>query len=204
MDGVDLKLFSPQGDDPVLRAALGISDDEMVVAYVGVLTEYQGIHLLVEAIPLVVQEYPKVKFLIIGYPNQELYRQKARALAIDKWTCFTGKIPYEQVSTTEANLKLFNYMAVGLPTVVFDNPVNREILGDLGIYADLGDVRSLATALVRSLRDRSQALNLGAQCRKKAVDDYSWIAVARRLCDVYDSVAYDSLTQSQYLAPTKD
>jgi len=218
MDGVDLKLFSPQEKDPALRAALGITANEMVIVYVGVLTEYQGINLLLETIPLVVQEYPKAKFLIIGYPNEELYRQKARFLGIDKWTCFTGKIPYQEVprylslahvaispkiSTTEANLKLFTYMAMALPTVVFENPVNREILGDLGIYAQLGNVRSLATVLVRTLQDREHGLRLGTESRKKAVDDYSWIAVAKRLCNIYDSVAYDSLPQSRYLAPTK-
>jgi len=218
MDGVDLKLFTPQEKDPALRAALGISADEIVIAYVGVLTEYQGIHLLMETIPLVVQECPKVKFLIIGYPNEELYRQKARLLGIDKWTCFTGKISYQDVprylslahvaispkiSTTEANLKVFTYMAMGLPTVVYDNSVNREILGDLGIYAQLGDIPSLATALVRTLRDRAHALHLGAESRKKAVDDYSWLAVARRLRDIYDSVAYDSVGESQSLEPTR-
>ena len=32
-------------------------------------------------------------------------------------------------------------MACGLATVVFDTPVNREILGELGVYARLGDAR---------------------------------------------------------------
>lgn len=29
-------------------------------------------------------------------------------------------------------------MAVGLPIVCFDTPVNREILGDTGVYAEFG------------------------------------------------------------------
>jgi glycosyltransferase involved in cell wall biosynthesis len=52
MDGVDLDVFSPQRDDPALRASLGISLDEKVVVFTGVLTEYQGIDLLLEAITL--------------------------------------------------------------------------------------------------------------------------------------------------------
>lgn len=175
-----------------------------VVVFVGTLTEYQGIDLLLEAIPLVVRHVPELKFVIIGYPNEEFYWQQARVLGVDRWTHFTGKIPYEQVprylaladvavspkmSTTEANLKLFTYIAMGLPTVVFDNPVNREILGDIGVYAKPGDVESLADALVRVLRDREWAGQLGSKLRQKAAEEYSWLGVGRRLSEIYNSVA---------------
>jgi len=176
---------------------------KQVVIYIGVLTEYQGIGLLLEAVPLVIREAPQVKFLIVGYPNEELYRQKAKKLGIEKWVHFTGKVPHEElprylsladvavspkISTTEANLKLFSYLAMGLPTVVFDNPVNREILGNLGIYAKSGDVKSLAGALVGILKDQSRARQLGAEGRQKATADYSWLAVGKRLKTIYEAV----------------
>ena len=43
------------------------------------------------------------------------------------------------VSGPEGSGKLLNYMAMALPTVSFDMPVNREYLGDLGVYARPGD-----------------------------------------------------------------
>lgn len=202
MDGVDLEIFTPQKHDAALRASLGIAPDDRIVVFIGVLTEYQGIDLLLEAIPLIVKELPRVKFLIIGYPNEELYRSKAQALGIEHWLRFTGKIAYSEaprylslaqvavspkISTTEANLKLFTYMAMGLPTVVFDNPVNREILGALGVYAKLGDIQDLARALTEILRDQARAEQLGAQSRQKATEDYSWLAVGKRLLAIYDS-----------------
>ena len=202
MDGVDLEMFSPRQADAGLRAFLGICPDEAVVIFVGVLTEYQGIDLLLEAIPLVVREFPKVKFLIVGFPNEARYQQKARSLGVEDWTRFPGKIPYDEVprylalaqvavspkiSTTEANLKLFTYMAMGLPTVVFEAPVNREILGELGVYAQIGDAKALAEALVGMLQDPAQAQQLGQRSRQKAVDDYSWLAAGRRLMAIYDA-----------------
>ncbi len=172
-----------------------------VVIFVGVLTEYQGIDLLLEAIPFVVQEFPHVKFLIIGYPNEEHYRQKACSFGVDEWTHFTGKVPYQEVprylsladvaispkiSTTEGNLKLFTYMAMGLPTVVFDNPVNREILGDLGVYATNPDAENLASAILEILKDEERAKYLSKQCRNKAITEYSWLAVGQRVTNIYD------------------
>jgi len=174
-----------------------------VVVFIGVLSEYQGIDLLLKAIPLVVQEVPKVKFLIIGYPNEEMYMQKAKELGVERWIHFTGKVLHEEIprylsladvavspkiSTTEANLKLFSYMAMGLPTVVFDNPVNREILGSFGVYAKMGDTKSLAAAIVGLLQDQTRAHQLGAQCRRKATEDYSWLSVGKRLTSIYNVV----------------
>jgi glycosyltransferase involved in cell wall biosynthesis len=181
-----------------------------IVIYMGVLTEYQGIDLLLEAIPLVIRETSDVKFLIVGYPNEDYYRQKARALGVASYIHFTGKVPHEElprylsladiavspkISTTEANLKLFSYLAMGLPTVVFDNPVNREILGNLGIYATRGDTKSLAQALVEILQDHARARQLGAQGRAKATADYSWLAVGKRLKHIYEAVEKSSVSK---------
>jgi glycosyltransferase involved in cell wall biosynthesis len=178
--------------------------NEIVVIYVGLLSQYQGIDLLLEAIPPVVREVPEVKFLIVGYPGEQFYRDRARALGVERWTHFTGRIPYEEVprylsladiavspkiSATEANLKLFTYMAMGLPTVVFDNPINREILDDLGVYAKNGDVESLAAALIHVLQDRAWAQQLGKLSRQKAAALHSWLQVGKRLGDIYNSIA---------------
>ena len=175
-----------------------------VIIFVGVLTEYQGIDLLLETVPYVVQKVPESKFLIVGYPNEQHYRQTARDLGVEAWVHFTGKISYEDVprylsladiavspklSATEANLKLFTYMAMGLPTVVFDNPINREILGDVGVYAEMVNSKALADALIRVLTDKEWAKKVGLLSRQKAADEYSLSLVGKRLGDIYNSIA---------------
>jgi glycosyltransferase involved in cell wall biosynthesis len=202
MDGVDLKVYSPRPPDPALRASLGILPHEKLVVFIGVLTEYQGIDLLLKAVPLVMKELPAAKFLIIGYP-EEGYKEKARALGIADRTVFTGRIPYDQapaylslgdvavspkVSTTEANLKLYNYMAMGLPSVVFDNEVNREILGDLGIYAPTPTPEALTGALLSILRAPERAAEIRARSLARASAELSWTAVGRQLLDIYADV----------------
>ena len=198
-DGVDHEVFYPRPPDPSLRTSLGIGADDKVVVFIGVLSQYQGIDLLLECIPRILREFSHVKFLIIGFPDQE-YRQKAKAMGVDRDAIFTGKIPYAEaprylalgniavspkMSTTEANLKLFTYMAMGLPTVVFDNPVNQEILGDLGVYAEDENATSFAAALVRLLQDETQAKALGEACYRKAFADYSWESAGRQLLAIY-------------------
>jgi glycosyltransferase involved in cell wall biosynthesis len=108
-----------------------------------------------------------------------------------------------KISTTEANLKLFTYMAMGLPTVVFDNPINREILGNVGVYAETVDAKGLAEALIGILRDHEWAKVLGASARKKAADEYSWARVGRRLVDLYKQIAVMTLAALEIASATK-
>ncbi|GIW54478.1 MAG: hypothetical protein KatS3mg082_0882 [Nitrospiraceae bacterium] len=207
-DGVDLDVFYPRMPDPDLRAKLGIAPSDKVVVFLGVLTPYQGIDLLLEMIPNIVRAQSRVKFLVLGFP-EERYRARAKSLGIDHCTIFTGKVSHAdapeylalgtiaispKMSTTEANLKLFTYMAMGLPTVVFDTPVNREILGDLGIYATYGDPVSFAEAIVELLRDERKARDLGRLCYHKAVEWHSWKVVGDRLIELYEQVAGSSMS----------
>ena len=83
---------------------------------------------------------------------------------------------------------LNNYVAMGLPTVAFDTPVNREILGDLGVYAPIGDWTALATELEGVLRDPAAGRERGHALRAKAVAEHNWEESVESLLDVYRRV----------------
>jgi glycosyltransferase involved in cell wall biosynthesis len=93
-----------------------------------------------------------------------------------------------KMSNTEGNGKISNYMAMGLPVVAFDTPVNRELLGDLGIYARFGDVEDLADKLFVALEKPGLAAHTGAAVREHAVAHLSWDAGARQIERIYAQV----------------
>lgn len=206
-DCVNADFFSPQQpteDGRFLRQQLGIPADRLVIAYLGLLAEYQGTSLLLEAARELIRRRPEVQFLIMGYPSVEMYRQKAAEQGLDGHVVFTGKIPYEQaprylalgdvavapkITETEGSGKLLNYMAMALPTVSFDRPVNREYLGDLGVYAEPGNSTALADALERALEAREAGRAPAQELRKRAIQHYSWLDAAGRLMDVYDRIS---------------
>jgi glycosyltransferase involved in cell wall biosynthesis len=202
-DGVDTDVFRPDYDTATLHDKLNIPQHSKVIVYLGLLTEYQGIDYLLKAIPLVREEIADVHFLIMGYPNVEKYRSAAQELGIGEGVTFTGRIDYNEapkylalgdiavspkVTTAEGNGKIYNYMAAGLPCVAFDTKVNREILGDLGVYAQLGDYKSLAECLIELLIQGNSREELSRGVREKAVADYSWRKVGQRIMDVYARV----------------
>ncbi|UFS72693.1 glycosyltransferase family 4 protein [Geomonas sp. RF6] len=198
LDGVDTDTFAPQPKE-IVRKRLSLPDDRPIVSYLGVLSVYQGVDLLLEAAALLKQAGAKIHFLIMGFPEGG-YPAKADSLGVADMVTFTGRVPYDEaplylcagdiavsakVSLTEANGKLFNYMACGLPTVVFDTPVNREILGDAALYARLGDAAELAGAIGRLAGDRELRAELGELAREKAIAEHSWQARGRELVAVY-------------------
>jgi len=205
-DCVNGDSFSPQQSGKnieALKTSLGIPSERQVVVYLGLLAEWQGTGLLLQAAVQLVSRQPHVQFVIMGFPGVDTYRQQAHQLGLNNNVTFTGKIPYEQApqflamgdvavapktSETEGSGKLLNYMAMGLPTVAFDVPVSREYLGDLGMYARPGDAASLAEALEAMLTQEEYARTLGQGLRNRAVEHYSWITAGKRIMQVYDSV----------------
>lgn len=183
-----------------LRRKLGIAEGQPVVLYLGLLAEYQGITLLLRAAQALVQNGSAAHFLVMGFPGEDRYRRLAAQLGISDRVTFTGAIPYEEapsylslgtlavsakLSLTEGNGKLLNYIAMGLPTVAFDTPVSREILGPYGIYARCGDWEDLAREMDAALQDPDGLEQRGRALRSKATAVHTWQRSVGPLLELY-------------------
>lgn len=203
-DGVDVETFHPWHDVSGLRRELGL-EGKRVIVFLGVLTPYQGVDQLLQAMWDVARRVPEAHLLLMGYPNVERYRTKVRAFGLAERVTVTGRIDYREaprwlclgqvavspkLSATEANGKLLNYMAAGLPVVVYDSPVARELLGEEGRYVRPGDVNGLARALEELLLDEAEAQRLGKALRTRAERLFAWPILARRLLDVYTALPH--------------
>jgi glycosyltransferase involved in cell wall biosynthesis len=77
-------------------------------------------------------------------------------------------------------------MAMGLPTVAFDTPVQREYLAELGVYAPPGDLDAFTDAIRTLLGDPARRAKLGRELRQRAVDHYSWEQTGQQIVSIYD------------------
>ncbi len=183
-----------------LRAQLGIPDGRLIVAYLGLLTDYQGIPHLVETAVRCQQAGENIHFLVMGYPNAAHYQNLARQKGVAHLMTFTGKVEYRdapyylslgdiavapKLSTTEGSGKVLNYMALGQPVVAYDSPVHREYLADLGVYAAPGDVGQFSTAVIQLAHDPQRRHDLGQKLRQRALTEYGWQRAAHQIVDVY-------------------
>lgn len=186
-DGVGREFVDKR--NPGSREKFRIPEDQQVIVFMGAFSRLQGIEILMEAMPIVLDERSGVSFLVIGFPGEEEYaRQMARRGYGDR-VVFTGRVNYldvsqvlavadlavsPKISETEGNGKLFNYMACGLPTVVFESPVNREILGDSGIYVQERTPEAFARAILDALAGGAEIRELGERLRARALERSSW------------------------------
>jgi len=198
LDGVDTTLFRRQHRDEV-RAKLRLPLNVPLVVYLGMLNHGQGIDTLLSTIVQLKSKGSPIRFLIMGFP-EEAYRNKAVELGIDRMIIFTGKIDYTKApfylsagdlavspkcSLAESNSKLLNYMSCGLPTVAFDTPANRELLGDAGIYASYDDSSDLASKMVWLLQNKDERTRLSQLAHERAELQHSWDVRGKTLDEIY-------------------
>jgi glycosyltransferase involved in cell wall biosynthesis len=196
-DGVGLDRFRPRAWRGGRR-----------VCYVGQLYPWKGVDLLVRAMA----HLPDEEALVVGGGPGDVSRLEDLAVAqgVAPRIRFTGQVPAREAAETLASagvavlpgtrtwrsshftspLKLFEYMAAGVPIVAADLPSFREVLRheeNALLYAP-DDPRALAGAIARVLDDPGLAARLRAQALAE-VPGYSWPARADRLLEAFAAVA---------------
>jgi glycosyltransferase involved in cell wall biosynthesis len=206
-DNVDTERFDPSRfsyeDKLAVKKQLGIPVDRPIVAYLGLLADYQGTPQLIEAAAHLSHNGANIHFLVMGYPRVDVYREMAHQAGINDSITFTGKVEYNlaphylclgdlavstKMSTTEGSGKVLNYMAMAQPIAAFDTPVHREYLGDLGRYAPIRDSSALAQEIADLVANPDQGRILGKKLRERAVEQYSWERAGRSIIELYQSL----------------
>ena len=110
---------------------------EPFIVYTGSFDKWAGLELVIRAFPLVKRKVPNVKMKIIGGGEEtQALETLVKNLSLRDSIFFTGKLPYDQMAevlckcyvgvamfrpcdaaTFASPLKLFDYMAAGLPVI---------------------------------------------------------------------------------------
>ena len=201
-DAVDTDAFQPMPKDESLLRKLGIPENKKLIVYLGAMSAYQGVDLLLDALRLLADARSDFHALLMGYP-ESVYVAKASKMGLDDCVTFTGKIEYAKaarylslgdlaispkLSATEANGKLLNYLACGLPIVATDNAVNRELLCDNAVYLHADQPEALRDCLSSLLDGEERRLALAERSSRYAVEKHSWLVRIKTLEKVYQDL----------------
>ena len=82
-------------------------------------------------------------------------------------------------------------MAAGLPVIVSDFPLWRQLIGDAqcGLFVDPLDPAAIAQAMAWILDNPEEAKAMGERGRLAVENDYNWARESRALLECYHSLA---------------
>jgi len=87
-------------------------------------------------------------------------------------------------------IKLFEYMAAGIPVIASDFPLWRQIIGEAGcgLLVDPQDPQAIARAMEYLLSHDAEAQAMGRRGRQAACELYNWKSEERILLNFYSEL----------------
>ncbi|MES2900222.1 MAG: TIGR04063 family PEP-CTERM/XrtA system glycosyltransferase [Pseudomonadota bacterium] len=98
-NAVDIDKFAVGGvADQDLKRKLGLQDMRLI-GFIGSFYAYEGLDVLLRAVPAMVAAQPDLRVLLVGGgPQDAQLKQLAKDLHIEDKVVFTGRVPHEQVA----------------------------------------------------------------------------------------------------------
>jgi glycosyltransferase involved in cell wall biosynthesis len=199
--GANVDAFHPSRRRRETRAALGVPEGAVAVLFSGSFRPWHGVPVL-EAAARRLSHRADLYFLLAGGPRAGEaagYRgRRLGRLAYEKMpelvaSADVGAAPYDtrrlgqlRLGFYWSPLKIFEYMASGLPTVTIPRPPLDEVVREEreGLHFREGDDADLARVLERLAGDAVLRARLGTEARERVVESYSWA----RHCEQLESV----------------
>ena len=213
-NAVDIESFEPGGEpDSALKAKLGLSDAS-VVGFIGSFYAYEGLDLLLDALPLILKHRPEVRLLLVGGgPQDAALKAQAQRLGLADKVIFTGRVPHDQVQRyydlidvlayprhsmrlTElvTPLKPLEAMAQGRVLVASDVGGHKELIrdGQTGVLFKAGRADALAQAVVNLLTNTKQLPGMRQAGREFVETERNWKNSVANYSAVYASLVAQS------------
>lgn len=211
LDGVNLSYYRGLPNRNKAREKFGFSDKDVIVTYTGALIPNKGVRILIDAIPAVLESCPEARFVIAGYPRDQIEGVIAdrpwssRVTFVEPspfpyfdlpcllWASDIGVDPKDS-STSQASGKILQYMGASLPVACFDTVNNRKYLGEGGEYASEVSAQGLADAIISLVRDASLRERRGLANHRMA-ERFTWDRSAEQFSKICEHLLDDDKKQ---------
>lgn len=181
------------------------------ILYIGTLADWQGLELLINALPHVLAHHP-AHLRIVGRGRsrqRKLLTRRINKLGLVDHVSLEAAVAHHDVPALLAAadicvaplglndrniiqgccpIKVIEYMAAGRPLVASNLPVVRELMREDidGLLFSPGDAQDLARQIVRLLNDRALAERLAASAAAHAHANLTWHQARQKLLQVYE------------------
>ncbi|MCW4024020.1 MAG: glycosyltransferase family 4 protein [Candidatus Bathyarchaeota archaeon] len=214
-NGVDPEVYDPRKvskeDIDALRASYGLPPGWNMVLFIGRLTWVKSVRNLLQAMPIVLKEFPNTKLVILGKGDEQadivetaerlgiknniVYRfdfvsEKERILHYAASTVCVFPSVYEPfgIVSLEA-MSMEKPVVVGARGVVgFKEQVVSSGAEQSGVHINGEDPADIAWGIMAALRNPEKAQNWGENGRRRVLDVFTWRKVAEETSKIYESL----------------
>ena len=202
-NGVDTKLFTSQPTH-------GLTNYRTIL-YIGTLADWQGLGVLLEALPVIVAQFP-CKLRIVGRGRRRQHKElqkRIRKLGLDEHVSIESAVPHHEVPGLIAQadvciaplayndrnvtqgccpIKIIEYMACARPIVAANLPVVRELVREDvdALLFTPDDPADLARCVLTVVGDSTLAQRLSASASQRAHGRFRWREAQKKLLHVYE------------------
>ncbi len=209
-NAVDIESFDIGGQpDAALKARLGLTD-ATVIGFIGSFYAYEGLDLLLDALPQILTKLPDVRLLLVGGgPQEAALKAQSQRLGLADKVVFTGRVPHTEVQRyydlvdvlayprhsmrlTElvTPLKPLEAMAQGRLLVASDVGGHKELIRDgvTGVLFKAGSAAALADAIFRLLSKKERWSEIQRAGRAYVETERNWTMSVARYRPFYASL----------------
>lgn len=210
-NAVDIELFSAGTQaNPALRRALGL-ENAVVLGFIGSFYAYEGLAVLLAAMPSILRQAPHARLLLVGGgPQEAMLRELAADLNLSDHVVFTGRVPHDAVqryydlvdvlvyprlpmrlTDLVTPLKPLEAMAQGRLLAASDVGGHRELIrdGETGVLFRAGDLHDLTAKVTGLLSAPDRWPGLRNAARRFVESERNWTASVARYRPVYERLA---------------
>lgn len=208
-NGVDAQRFHPADTNPAVRERWGL-DGGPVLGFVGGLRPWHGVEALPAVLERLVPDHPGARLVIAGDgPLRAELERDVRRRGLAGSAVFTGSLGHEEVAPLMREfdvalapyprpehdfyfspLKLFEYMACGVPVVAAGLGQIGEVVrhGETGLLYPPDEPDALVEACDRLLADPGLRRRIGFAAAREVRDNYTWDNNAGRVVTLAESL----------------
>jgi glycosyltransferase involved in cell wall biosynthesis len=194
-NAVDIDKFSDVRYDSLLANKYNLKTKKLVLGFIGSITAYEGLDVLIKATDELIKEGYDISLLIVG---DGIEKKRFEKLSKSKDIIFVGRVEHSEVKRYYSvidvcvyarndfevcryvpPLKPLEAMAMQKPIIVSNVPPLLEIIQDnhTGLVCKADDIKSLANAIKTLCDDTSFAQNLAYNARE-------WVCKHRDIKDL--------------------
>lgn len=146
-NAVDPDKFVAQGEKNSDLLAQHNLQDKVILGFLGSFYRYEGLHLLIAAMPEIVATNEKIHLLLVGGgPEEANLKQQIRELGIEANVTFTGRVPHQSINDYYSLVDLFVYPRESIRLTEMVTPLKPlEAMAQQGLVvaSDIGGHREM-------------------------------------------------------------